>query len=391
MAYLVNHRPQRIHNSVTESGYSKSRRDKLASQDRCKKRFRELRREHREELASKHVQDLVNGQRVALAGMQGQNIIEELGQSFEIAKLEPNVCCSLIGEVMKVYEGEQQVIIEAADGQAREFHALIVSYYNRLVGRTSSQPARKPGVVNDVSAAITYRFFDGTPSFAVHRGAWLSEKFDRVNFGRNDKRSLIVATYEEMNQVYAVERQFDGVHPDGITKRTRLPGNLVGVHVRLIAESEGKIVNVYDAILEIEREPTFTLKLTDSRFWKLHSLNQMTVEGYNLSLRMYGLEKENQFTDKAKNQMIEEIRDWETTAATFIGQHLSEQQKTDVLNSYPSIEQGVQGEHRLSLIPRIGSLAQPAKQEYRPPFWTLHDSIKVRADKLHALANSLVI
>jgi len=307
-------------------------------------------------------------------------VLDAVEERYALERLEPNVRPAFNGTLVEAYEGDNEVITEGVLEGARTFQALVLAYHNELTGPRS---AGKPRAIDKVSARLGYLSFDDNPNLSIPRGHWLSETNTVMNFGKNDLHYLIIAVLEG-DDVFAVERRFDGVHPNGTTKFKPITGSLFRVNVRLIAESEVKVISTCDVMLEIKREPNITLQLTSRVFWRLEPVQKMIDEGFDLISRMYELKKADRFKDEAKDQYVQEVRDWEARAANFIGLHWSEKEKTAFLNSYPSIEIGLKDAHRHMLIPRIGLPGQPVIQDDTPPL-SLHDTIMARIKKMLSL------
>jgi hypothetical protein len=335
------------------------------------------------------VRELIGGKQA-----EGQPIqIHELERHYEIKKLVPNLV-HLESSIVDVYEGEHSVIIEGIHEGSQNFRALTSPYHNS----PHTRPPRRIGVVNGVSAEITYSFFDGSYPLTIHHGAWLSEKDNKVNFGVTTKRSLIIATIGGANELYIIEREFDGVHPEGVTRRVKqLEGDLFKVQVRLITESDGEIINKREMFLTITREPDFTIELTWASVWKLRHLYRFQAEGYDLLMKLYGISEQAHEKGKAiedffnaevlaekkkqEEAIAEQVKDWEAKAAVFIGLHLGEKQKEDFLKSAPSIDEGLH-EAKKQWFFRLG---ESQKEKFTRSYWTLIDTVDVRIKKLDGL------
>ena len=307
-----------------------------------------------------------------------------LDAKYEYRKLEPNLV-SPEGKTLSAHNDENGVIVVGEGSQEKSFRAMVIPYHNsdkarRILG---SDPNRKVRAVEKVSAQIAYKYFDNRNSLNIKRGAWLSEKESRVSFGVNDTRSLIIATIEgtptNRPAVYAIQRDFDTEYKGSIARREELHGDLLAVTVRLIAEMESKEIGVYEYIMEIVREPQIEVTLHQKFFWQHSRKHDFMMEGYGFLKRLQNNENE--------EQMIEDVKDWEASAATFIGRHIGERQKTSFLSSSPSIEEGLQKASRF--VPRLSRPDSPIQPLPRVAaiggefaHWTLYDSIRVRIDKL---------
>jgi len=297
--------------------------------------------------------------------------LQALEQLVEIRKLEPNLV-QLGAENLPAYEDDNGVIIVGEINQGETFRAVVIPYHNSEEVRSGFDLKRKVGRIENVSAQITYKYLDSSNSLRIKRGAWLSEKESRVIFGVNETRRLIVATLEGADNkphIYAIRRDFDSSYKGNIVIREELHGDLIAITVRIIAEAESKPIKTSELILEIAREPLVEVKVQSAQLWKWSRLGNFRSEGYKLSIRICEGEKE--------EQIVEEVKDWEMRAATFLGQHFGEQQKTNFLDAYPSIEQGLRRHHRLrSHLPRLRE--NDTRQEFILPYWTLDDSIGAR-------------
>lgn len=182
---------------------------------------------------------------------------------------------------------------------------------------------------------------------------------------------MIVATLEGTHDVYAVRRDFDDIHPNGITRRQRLTEDLSKVRICLTTEINGVALNNSDMMLEVTREPEFKAKLTSLVIWKRSHLLDFIIEGRELILRIY--------VGEIEEQVARDVKDWETRAANFLEKHFGKQDKESFLKSVPSIEQGVQQARRL-FFPLPGQEGHPNR-----PYWMLSDSINVRIERLDGL------
>jgi hypothetical protein len=226
-----------------------------------------------------------------------------------------------------------------------------------------------------------------------NRGVWLSEKDNKVDFGIDSEHGLIIATVEETDgpHIYALQRDFDGAHPEGITKRAELVGDLYGVHVRL-REPDGTAVDECDMMLEVRRGPSFKVGLHSAIIWKAQHLLEFWRQGIELRSKVHeiGMEAHEKgkaigdyfnkdvlvWEKKQEEEIAEQVKDWEARAAIFVETHLGELKKKDFLNSYPSIEDGLQRKHRFTLRPRNA----PAPSTPEPTHWRLYDSINARIE-----------
>lgn len=306
--------------------------------------------------------------------------LEELERRYEIKKLEPNLV-RLMPEYLSVHNENEVIVVGEGDG-TETFNVVIVPYYNSP--NLPKNTERKISGIDNVSAEIRYRYFEHRNPLAIKRGAWLSEKDNKVNFGVKDTRSLIIATIEGKDEprVYAIRRDFDSGYKGILAKREELYGDLVSINVNLFAEAESKAIQNSEFMLEIKREPDFKVTLFPLRAWRCGNLMGFQLEGLKLSIRIYEGEAE------VDEQIIKEIKDWETRAANFIGQHLSEQQKTSFLSSHPSIEDGLQQKPRLQISRPLVQGQELQKETFTPKNWTLNDSINARTDKLKAFIKS---
>jgi hypothetical protein len=143
-------------------------------------------------------------------------------------------------------------------------------------------------------------------------------------------------------------------------------------------------------MFEVIREPDFKVKLTELRLWRWIHLMEFQNEGLRLSIRIYELERDEQFKDETKTKTVEAVNDWETRAANFIGRHMGEPQKKSFLGAYPSIVQGAEGERRfpVPLPRRTSEQGTPPQVVHTPPFWSIHDAIDSRVKKIEEYAKA---
>lgn len=319
-----------------------------------------------------------------------QELIQTLKRDFELVKLEPNLIQLGGDDTFAAYDDENGVIVVGERDTSNTFEVKAVSYGNQsdrkpVIVKGKRQPIRKVAPLHNVYARLTYKFFDGRYPLIIHRGAWLSEQKSIVDFPSNcSPRRLILATVEGEKEnpiIYVTRRDFDSSYKGAITKREQLNGDLFNVIVELYTELESEVIKKFEYIIEITREPEFEVKHVNASLWKSLRLSEFYSEGLQLSIRIY--------QEKKEEEIVEEIKDWEVKVANFIGQHLSEHQKTSFLNSYPSIEAGLNHQRRMPLLLPRSPAKEPQEKKLTLPYYTLNDSIEARTDKLEQFIKDL--
>ncbi len=193
----------------------------------------------------------------------------ELPQGWEshyvFQQLQHNVKISSISMVPICF-AKDDVITEAEPSGENNLRAIVVNYHNNA----KTDPARGIAAIANVSAEVIYRHVNDGAGFTKRKIAWLSEKTSKVNFDRNDEHKLVVAIIEGTDNLrfFAVQREINGLHPEGITKRTELVGNLFTVNVCLVSDTSEKPINERQFILESANDETPEPSLVGARLWK---------------------------------------------------------------------------------------------------------------------------
>jgi hypothetical protein len=327
----------------------------------------------------------------------------DLQTSHDLVKLKPNLVRSM-GKLIEAHWEKNGVIVQGSSGSAAgTFQVLPVLYHNS----PDTRPKRRIAGLDAVYGELTYSYFDRNDIQKIHHGAWLDESDNKVTIGITGKRNLVVATLESDNQLCALEREFDGAHPEGVTRPLELSSDLIKIRTRLIAASDGSIIDNFEMILEVLREPNFQVTLSWAFAWKMSHLTDLRSKGYDLLFEAYAVGSEAHEKGKvigdffnaeilaASRARLEEIavhaKKWESRAADFIGTHFGDKAKTDFLNRTPTIDAGLQRQRKkwMHLIgPPIRSGSE-TKQEFKSPNWDLTDSITARIDNLEGLEKQM--
>ena len=252
---------------------------------------------------------------------------------------------------------------------------------------------------------VTLNDFQGS-ILKINHAAWLSEKYNKVDFGVTDKRDLIIAGIDgERQTICAVRRKFDSVHPNGYTSLEHLVGDLFAVRIRLICEADGSLLDDYDMILEVAREPELAYKLTSEFFWKRFQLSNLELEAYDFLRRLSDIGHETHekrmalplgddiryaeslmtiraAEKEAERPIAESAKEWEALATIFIGRHASEAEKKQFFDTRPTVDQGFERERKPALLVALAKESQDRN-------YTLYDSIRVRLDILNTISKNL--
>ena len=203
--------------------------------------------------------------------------LEDIERTYELRKREPNlifVSDNLIG----AHENGEGRIIEGNNGVDLTFHAVVAEFNNRI------DPRRAIGPIDDVSAEVTFGFFDGREPLKFPRGVWIREG-SKADFGINDTHRLVVASIEGLleRQVYALNGSYSGHGP----KRIGLPEGLVKVTVALTAELRNKVLRRSEFMLETRRDTDILIdtRLIELWRWKYDQLLEFVDQGVKLAKR----------------------------------------------------------------------------------------------------------
>lgn len=248
----------------------------------------------------------------------------ELRGQYELREIQPNLVFSQYS-VVGAHE-EDGHIIEGNNERDLTFHAVVAEFNNRVDSEATT------AAIDQVSATLTYTFFDKRSPIGITRGIWLSHG-PKVGFGINDTHRLIIATLEgnlEGRNVYALDGSYSVTDP----RRHLLSEPLVKVNVTLVAESQSKVINRFEFMVEVTRDSEFLadMKVLELTRWKHGQLLDLLVRGTNF-LNQYN-ERKNLASygglaalgeEEALETIEREANVWATVASKFLATHFSEQ------------------------------------------------------------------
>lgn len=192
--------------------------------------------------------------------------LEELEKEYEVKKLEPSVV-DMGNEYVPAYNDDKGVIVRGLSPDANGFHVLVRSFGNQ-------HPGRKVRSLKRVSFRPFFICHDresrNNPDSGVriHRGAWLSESEIELDFPPHcpPRRAVIVTVEGAENHVYAIRRDSDSTYKGILPVREELTGRVYTLVFGLLEDSQNRGLFTY--ILEIIREPSFRLNLSEAKRWK---------------------------------------------------------------------------------------------------------------------------
>jgi hypothetical protein len=329
--------------------------------------------------------------------------LEGLKRTHDLIPLQPNLVHPFEGSVEDVHEEEYGVIVRGHAEDGENFRAMIAPYRND----PDTRPKRRIIGIDDVAAEVSYICFDGS-AVRPHHGAWLSEKDRKVNFEVSGRHDLIVATLEG-DCVYAIERETTGIHPNGVTNRTKLIGDLFKIRIRLI-DTFGEVLDDFEMMLSLIREPTLNVELLSAQWWIRFRLRELVNEGHELVLSAYNIilqiqkdsiaafqagetdtaairQREKDAETRDETPLAHKAKEWETRVASFVGTHLSEAEKESFVKAKPSIENGL-NHVKKSAFERISLSPSDETSRENKSYWTLLDSLKARSDRLDKILSN---
>lgn len=274
---------------------------------------------------------------VSLKAQPSEFSLQEIERHYELKKRQPNVVFAKSG-MIGAHEDQRGRIIEGNNMIDLTFHAIVAEFNNRV------EKNRVIGAVNDVSARLTYTFFDDRPSIDLTRGVWVREG-SKANFGVNDTHRLIISSIEGIEERY--NRALDGSYSDGGPRRVALSEGLIKVNVSLVAEMQSSVLRECEFMLEISRDTDILVNhtLVEMRFWKQRRLQNFVEQGIKLYEKHQSAGVPHRLSDfKNLDTVIEERTEeveregdtWATTVSTFLATHLSENHRTQFIASITS-------------------------------------------------------
>lgn len=351
-----------------------------------------------------------------------EDVVQEKGEYFELKKLEPNFLEATF-ESLPAHNDENGIIVRGESADAEGFRAYVVPYSNY-------SNTRKIAPANKVSTRLTYICLvgDGPKYLQIERGAWLSEKDSELDFSVNStpRRAIIAAVEGGQQSAFAIRRE-DSDYKGLMTVREPLHGEVFSVHVSILSDSRKVTAKNFVYILQIIREPTFEIRLTNAVVWKSHHLHSFVREGFTFSTKLHEVWKGAQEqvplpptpppsifsplqtalmgeSDKAEpfdypnylkhiravereqeEKLIEEMKDWESRAADFIGLYVNADQRNQFINCEPSIENGFNRVRK----PALRLAFDRGKGTTGSDNWTLSEAVNSRTDKLLQIIQQL--
>jgi CRISPR/Cas system-associated endoribonuclease Cas2 len=108
------------------------------------------------------------------------------------------------------------------------------------------------------------------------------------------------------------------------------------------------------------------------------------IDYFDSLARIRAIEREQE------EKIIEEMKDWESKAAAFIGRHISAEQREQLLRCVPSIEDGFNRVQKSVFSVRLTPFGGDQKESSpQLPYWTLSNAINSRTDKLMKISEQL--
>ena len=273
-------------------------------------------------------------ERTSLPAPRSEFPLQEIERHFELKKRQPNVVFAKSG-MIGAHEDQNGRIIEGNNMIDLTFHAIVAEFNNRV------EKNRAVGVVNDVSAKLTYSFFDDRPSIEITRGVWVTEG-SKTNFGVNDSHRLIISSIEGIEERY--NRALDGSYSGSGPRRVALSEGLIKVNVSLIAEIQSSVLRECEFMLEISPDTDILVNhtLVEMRFWKQRRLQDFVEQGIKVYEKHQSAGVPHRLSDfKNLDTMIEERTEeveregdaWAAKVSTFLATHLSENHRTQFIAS----------------------------------------------------------
>jgi hypothetical protein len=338
-----------------------------------------------------------------------------MAQHYDIKKLEPNFV-DMGDEYVEAYNDDKGVIVRGSShDKDNAFHALVRSFGNE-------HPRDKVRSLQRVSFRLNFICFDRATrneatAINIHRGAWLTEAEIEIDFPAHcpPRRAVIVTAEGADNRVYAVRRDSDSTYKSILPLREELTGSIYKVFVTLLVESRNS--KNFQYFLEITREPSIQIRLTNAAIWTSGHLQKFVREGITFSERLHEIWKavQDKFPtpptkprthfllapmeadkfDYAENsariraaeleqeqKMVDEIKDWEERAHDWVDLFFGAEQSDKIFQSKPSVEDGL---NRVSK--PLSHSFQMVRPEVPPapprlPYWTLSDAVSTRIDHL---------
>jgi hypothetical protein len=221
-------------------------------------------------------------------------------------------------ETVSAYKDDQGFIIETTESNAT-LRAIVVPYRNNRNHRS----LRRVGDIDRVSAEISWVTW-GNNSFTVLKSgpaAWLSEKRERLPFGRNDpahKLVLVSTDLSDYSNLYATQRQAATLGK--AVRDNLLAGSCWRVRIAFYAEYEAKPVARYDWIFERDDDLTAQPHILGASTWKHFRLTKHLLRGYDFLKRI-----------REGEDVTREYESWQSDAAAFIGHNYDEKSKAKFL------------------------------------------------------------
>lgn len=326
--------------------------------------------------------------------------------SYELTKLVPNVTSTTVDpEDVPAHNDDHGIIVAGSAGE-KTFRCFVVPFTNaKQRGRVAS--AKK------VRGRIYLRGFAGWER-TIHRGAWLSEKETEIDLVPNcPPRRFILITVEGA-RVYSISRDFDSAYKGAVITREELVEDSYEMTLTLAGADQQAPIKQCKYILEIARTPTLAVKVSHAYFWLSDHLYSFGRTGYDFLEKLnviymnafktatdYYVAHDKPMTDfgvhvrevemQQQGEIVDEIRAWETEAASFIERHFGLEEKKKFVEGKPSIDAGFEqrrktGFERLSTI-KVGDPGTETVNSL--PDWALRDSVFVRLMKIKELREGL--
>jgi hypothetical protein len=290
-------------------------------------------------------------------------------------KLQPNIVPLEPVEYEGHYE-EFNVIVRGAPQSISDRRLImVIPYHNQRPRPQRNTVQNNIGIAQGIKARLTFSFFTDRARFTVYSGAWVSETSNRVDFGVDDKRDLVLMiahTNDATGLRYALEREVTGYYPNGQSVRHQLSvGDEIAVSITLLA-SDGTSLSTKEYMVELRPLAERPIaKVQELQSWRRSRLMEWQIEGYKILSEYYELEGD------SKDAAVSKIRDWESRCGDGLEKYFSAKSKEQFIGARPTIDDGLGTAVRMEFRPKLTTNPLPT-----PLYWSLHDSVVARIEQL---------
>lgn len=359
---------------------------------------------------------------------------EILEEEYELKKLEPSLV-DFGSEHITAHNDESGVIVHGQSSSQDSFPVLVRSFGNQ-------HPRDRVKSLKRVSFRLNFICLDRATRnqgkiINIDRGAWLNEASVEVEFPSHcPRRRAVVATVEDDNRVYTIRRDSDSSYKGILPLREELTGGIYTLFLTLLVESKNAKSSQF--ILEIIREPSVDLRLTDAVTWKSRHLRSFIEEGHDFLDKLHEIWKDaraqvpmpdipdpspdallstawnrrlegsetasSSISDllaristierEQEEQILNSIKDWESRATDWLDQFIGAEARDKVAQIGPSFEMGL-NRTRKSAMQLMGPPTRSGKEPPTPPpapplpYWTLRDAVRSRVEALTGIKERL--